>query len=282
MTGYKIAGFSRLEDVLQEITHSSARTVFISGGTDFINNGIGNNAELVIDLSQVADLKYIKDLGSEIRIGGGTTFASIAASPIIKARVSALAQAASRVGSVQIRNRATIGGNIASASPAGDSLPVLAAFTANIHTAGSKGTRSLTLAEVLNGLQTKEIITEIVIPTPVKSCSGFVKIGSRSQVTIAKVSLAANIIYDSSKKMIIAGKAAMGALGKAPVCPPTVQQFFSQRVVDEHFAADLSHLLAETVDEMIAGRASHPYKRAAVKGLAYDLTGLLFDACENN
>lgn len=282
MTGYRIAGFLRLEDVLRAITQTSVRTVFISGGTDFINNGIGDKAELVIDLAQVADLKYIKDLGSEIRIGGGTTFAAIAASPIIKARASALAQAASRVGSVQIRNRATIGGNIASASPAGDSLPVLAAFTADIHTAGSKGPRILTLTEALNGLQAKEIITEIVIPTPGESSSGFVKIGSRSQVTIAKVSLAANIIYDRSKKMIIVGKAAMGALGKVPVCPLTVQQFFSQRVVDEHFAADLSQLLVETVDEMIAGRASHPYKRAAVKGLAYDLTGLLFDACENN
>ena len=282
MTGYRIAGFLRLEDVLRAITQTSVRTVFISGGTDFINNGIGDKAELVIDLSQVADLKYIKDLGSEIRIGGGTTFAAIAASPIIKARASALAQAASRVGSVQIRNRATIGGNIASASPAGDSLPVLAAFTADIHTAGSKGPRILTLTEALNGLQAKEIITEIVIPTPGESRSGFVKIGSRSQVTIAKVSLAANIIYDRSKKMIIVGKAAMGALGKVPVCPLTVQQFFSQRVVDEHFAADLSQLLVETVDEMITGRVSHPYKRAAVKGLAYDLTGLLFDACENN
>jgi len=282
MTGYRIAGFLRLEDVLREITQTSVRTVFISGGTDFINNGIGDKAELVIDLAQVADLKYIKDLGSEIRIGGGTTFAAIAASPIIKARASALAQAASRVGSVQIRNRATIGGNIASASPAGDSLPVLAAFTAGVHTAGSQGTRSLTLTEALNGLQAKEIITEVVIPTPGESRSGFVKIGSRSQVTIAKVSLAANIMYDRSKKMIIVGKAAMGALGKVPVCPLTVQQFFSQRVVDEHFADDLSQLLVETVDEMIAGRASRPYKRAAVKGLAYDLAGLLFDACENN
>lgn len=282
MTGYRIAGFLRLEDVLRAITQTSVRTVFISGGTDFINNGIGDKAELVIDLSQVADLKYIKDFGSEIRIGGGTTFAAIAASPIIKARTSALAQAASRVGSVQIRNRATIGGNIASASPAGDSLPVLAAFTAGIHTAGSKGPRILTLTEALNGLQAKEIITEIVIPTPGESRSGFVKIGSRSQVTIAKVSLAANIMYDRSKKMIIVGKAAMGALGKVPVCPLKVQQFFSQRVVDEHFADDLSQLLVETVDEMITGRVSHPYKRAAVKGLAYDLTGLLFDACENN
>ncbi|MBP2662222.1 MAG: aerobic-type carbon monoxide dehydrogenase, middle subunit CoxM/CutM-like protein [Firmicutes bacterium] len=282
MTGYRIAGFLRLEDVLREITQTSVRTVFISGGTDFINNGIGDKAELVIDLAQVADLKYIKDLGSEIRIGGGTTFAAIAASPIIKARASALAQAASRVGSVQIRNRATIGGNIASASPAGDSLPVLAAFTAGVHTAGSQGTRSLTLTEALNGLQAKEIITEVVIPTPGESRSGFVKIGSRSQVTIAKVSLAANIMYDRSKKMIIVGKAAMGALGKVPVCPLTVQQFFSQRVVDEHFADDLSQLLVETVDEMIAGRASRPYKRAAVKGLVYDLAGLLFDACENN
>ncbi|SMC79463.1 FAD binding domain-containing protein [Sporomusa malonica] len=282
MTGNKIAGFSRLEDVLQALAHTSAQTVFISGGTDFINNGTGRNAGLVIDLSQVADLKYIKDLGTEIRIGSGTTFASIAASPVIKTKVCALAQAASRVGSVQIRNRATIGGNIASASPAGDSLPVLAAFNALIYTAGPNGARVLTLEEALNRLQDKELITEIVIPTPDLTSSGFVKIGSRSQVTIAKISLAAIVSYDRKKRLIIAGKAALGALGKVPVCPAKVQDFFSQRVVDECFASDLAQLLAETVDEAIMGRASHPYKKAAVRGLADDLTGLLFDACENH
>lgn len=282
MTGFKIAGFLKLDDVLQALTHTSAKTAFVSGGTDFINSGEGENAELVIDLSQVADLKYIRDSGDEVRIGSGTTFAALAASPIIVSKVQALAQAAGQIGSVQIRNRATLGGNIASASPAGDSLPVLAAFNASIHTAGPQGSRVLTVAEALTGLQDKELITEIVIPAPDGNRSAFVKIGSRSQVTIAKISLAAMVEYDNSKRKIIAGKAAMGALGKTPVCPLTVQQFFSQRMVDEPFAADLSQLLAETVDEMITGRASHPYKRAAVKGLAYDLAGLLFNACENN
>lgn len=130
MGGYKIAGFQRVDDLLRELARTSARTVFVSGGTDFINNSLGENAELVIDLSQVGDLKFITDYGPEIRIGAGTTFATIAASPVIQAKACALAQAARQVGSVQIRNRATIGGNIASASPAGDSLPVLAAFNA--------------------------------------------------------------------------------------------------------------------------------------------------------
>ncbi|SDD87632.1 FAD binding domain-containing protein [Sporomusa acidovorans] len=282
MAGYKIAGFLELKDVLQEVRHTCAKIAFISGGTDFINNNEGKNAELVIDLSQVADLKYIKDLGTEIRIGGGTTFACLAASPVIKAKVSALAQAAGRVGSVQIRNRATIGGNIASGSPAGDSLPVLAALDASIQVDGINGPRKLSLAETLLGLQEKEIITEIVIPTSPERRSAFVKIGSRSQVTIAKLSLAASITYNSSKRLIVAGKAAMGAIGKIPVCPLALQQFFSQRVVDESFADDLAQLLIQTVDEMIAGRASHPYKRSAVKGLAYDLTAVLFDVCKQN
>ncbi|WP_371371695.1 xanthine dehydrogenase family protein subunit M [Sporomusa aerivorans] len=282
MGGYKIAGFQRVDDLLRELARTSARTVFVSGGTDFINNSLGENAELVIDLSQVGDLKFITDYGPEIRIGAGTTFATIAASPVIQAKACALAQAARQVGSVQIRNRATIGGNIASASPAGDSLPVLAAFNAAIHTAGPGGGRVLTLAEALCGLNANEVITEIVIPTPGESQSAFVKIGSRSQVTIARVSLAANLYLATDKKKIIDGKAALGAIGKMPVCPLKLEQFFYRRAVDADFAADLALLLGEIVDEMIAGRASHPYKKSAVKGLAYDLTGLLFDACNQN
>ncbi|HWR09918.1 FAD binding domain-containing protein [Sporomusa sp.] len=280
MTGYEIIGFSGLDEVVRQLTNTSAKTVFINGGTDFINNNVGKAAGLVIDLSQVAELKYIRDSGSEVRIGAGTTFSAIAASPVIRTKVIALAQAAGRVGSVQIRNRATIGGNIASASPAGDSLPVLAAFNAGICTTGAQGSRILTVEEALTGLQDKELITEIIIPTPVLGRSGFVKIGSRSQVTIARISLAAIINYDCKSRMIINGKAALGALGKVPVCPVNVQGFFCQRFVDERFAADLALLLADTVDEAITGRASHPYKKAAVRGLAYDLAGILFDACE--
>ncbi len=277
MTSYQIVGFTRLEDVLRQLRHTGAKTAFINGGTDFINNCGGREAELVIDLSQVADLNYITDYGCEIRIGAGTTFRTIAASPVIQAKVTALAQAAGQVGSVQIRNRATIGGNIASASPAGDSLPVLAACNARVSTAGITGSRLLTLAEALHGLQAKELITEIIIPTPGSSRSGFVKIGSRSQVTIARISLAAMIHYDCENRFIIAGKAALGAVGKVPVCPASIQEFLTHRPVNQDFAAELAVLLAAAVDEAITGRASHPYKKAIVKGLAYDVSGLLFD-----
>ncbi len=277
MTSYQIVGFTRLDDVLRQLRHTCAKTAFINGGTDFINNRGGREAELVIDLSQVADLNYITDHGCEIRIGAGTTFRTIAASPVIQAKVTALAQAAGQVGSVQIRNRATIGGNIASASPAGDSLPVLAACNASVSTAGITGSRLLTLAEALGGLQDKELITEIIIPTPGSSRSGFVKIGSRSQVTIARISLAAMLRYDCENKFIIAGKAALGAVGKVPVCPASIEEFLTDRPVNQDFAAELAVLLAAAVDEAITGRASHPYKKAIVKGLAYDVSGLLFD-----
>lgn len=278
MTGYEIVGFTRLDDVLQQLRNTGARTAFLSGGTDFINNRGGEAAELVIDLSQVADLNYIADHGAAVRIGAGTTFSTIAASPVIKAKVPALAQAARQVGSVQIRNRATIGGNIASASPAGDSLPVLAAYGAGVSTAGSAGPRLLTLAEALQGLRAKELITEVVVPTPGASRSGFVKIGSRSQVTIARLSLAVMIRYNRERRLIINGKAALGALGKMPVCPASVQKFFTQRPVNRDFADTLGRLLAATVDEAIPGRASQPYKREIVRGLAHDLSGQLFGA----
>jgi ABC-type branched-subunit amino acid transport system substrate-binding protein len=75
---------------------------------------------MLVDLSQVKDMKYIIEVGDRIKIGAGTTFAQIASSPLLHAKATCLAEAASQIGSVQIRNRATIGGNIASASPAAD------------------------------------------------------------------------------------------------------------------------------------------------------------------
>jgi xanthine dehydrogenase FAD-binding subunit len=146
---------------------------------------------------------------------------------------------------------------------------------AAIITQGPGGGRTLNLSELLCGLgqtslQEKELIREIVLPVG-GQLSAFRKIGSRTSVTIARVSLAVAVDYDRDANAIISGKAALGALGPAMICPPAVEKFMSGRKVDDEFAGTLARLLSEAIDQAIADRESRPYKAMAVKGLTFDV-----------
>ena len=281
MNKVRIIGFDSLAETLDALARTTERISFINGGTDFINWHRRGRAESIVDLSRVQELKYIKEESGLVRIGAGTTFAEIAANKIIRTKVAALAHAAAQLGSVQIRNRATIGGNIATASPAGDSLPALAVFDACIVTQGPGGERKLNLRELICGigktsLQEKELIKEIILPADGSKLSAFRKVGNRSSVTIARVSLAVLVGYNPSDNTISSGKAAMGALGADMVCPPTVEKFMAGRKVDNEFVETLARLLSEAVDQAIPDRESRPYKAQAVKGLAFDIMNDLF------
>lgn len=280
MKNVRCVGFDNLADTLDELKRTQDTVAFINGGTDFLSWKKPPALECIVDLSKVTDLQYISEEDGILRIGAGTTFAAIAASGLVRAKATALAQAAGQVGSVQIRNRATLGGNIASASPANDSLPVLAAFGAAVVTVGPRGSRTMTVAQALAGpgrpsLQDKELIKEIVLPLS-GNRSAFGKLGGRTTVTIARLNLAILVDYREEDNTIVAGKVALGAVGPAPVCPAGVERFLTNRRVDSGFAGSLAELLSEAVNAAIPARESRPYKAAAIKGLAFDLADDLF------
>jgi xanthine dehydrogenase FAD-binding subunit len=281
---FRITGFDHLSDVMTELRQNPGTNTFINGGTDFIIQIAKKRHNCVIDLSRVKDLKYIKKEDGLLKIGAGTTFAEIAASQVVRETAEALAQAAGQVGSVQIRNRATIGGNVASASPAGDSLPVLAAFDACIVVRGPAETRTIPVMEAIAGvgkssLKEKELITEILLPLTSNRQSSFKKIGSRSAVTIARISMAMVVDWDVYTNTILTGKIALGSLGAGPICPAKAQNFMAGRKVDREMAAGLAGILSETVNEAIPDRESRPYKAEAVKGLTFDMVNSLFGTC---
>lgn len=130
-----------------------------------------------------------------------------------------------------------------------------------------------------SSLKEKELITAVLLPLAGNCRSGFKKIGSRSAVTIARISMAMVAEYDKQTNTIVTGKIALGALGCRPVCPAKAREFMTGRKLDRELAAGLADILSETVNEAIPGRESRPYKAAAVKGLAFDMINSLFGCC---
>ena len=155
----------------------------------------------VIDIGRVPELRGIAVVGNAIRIGALTTHAEIAGSADVKRSATALADAAAIVGDPAVRNRGTIGGNVAHADPASDLPTVLVALGASIEVAGPKGKRAIAAADFFTGIMTTaigddEILTDVVVPVAARGqasayakfshpASRYAVVGAAAFVTIA-------------------------------------------------------------------------------------------------
>lgn len=174
--------------------------VLVAGGTDIYPSLVDRPPpERLIDLSRCSDLRGIATTPSHVRIGGATTWTDILRADLPRS-FAGLAAAAREVGSIQIQNRATLGGNLCNASPAADGVPALLALDASVELTGPEGRRTLPLdAFVLGNRRTArrpdEILTAILVPRSLNAAgSAFVKLGARRYLVISIVMVAATIL----------------------------------------------------------------------------------------
>ncbi|MBZ9798683.1 FAD binding domain-containing protein [Mesorhizobium sp. ES1-4] len=242
---------------------------FLAGGTDMLIAGRAlPEAGLLIDITRVADMAFISTDGSDICIGAATTVATVASHPGLRARLPALCNAAAQCGSVQIRNRATIGGNIANAAPAADLMPVLTVAGALLRLIGRDGMQS----EILLGDYTPAhgLITDVILPgAGLLRRSAFVKLGPREDLAISRLNLA--LLADFQNGCFGAVRIAAGALSHAPLILSFAEAALSGRKLEAAVLRDFLSTLAAEVDAAIPGRNSQLYKRRAIAGLGLDL-----------
>jgi CO/xanthine dehydrogenase FAD-binding subunit len=174
-------------------SHPDARP--LAGGTDLMtafNAGVLNGIK-VLDLSRMEAWRGVEVQGGVARIGSLATHAMIESHPVLLRRLPLLCRACASVGSVQIRNRGTLGGNVANASPAADTLPALAVYEAFVNASSKAGRRSLPLPEMIRGVKKTrlapgELIESLCVPFPKRPPTRqmFRKVGSRRAQTISK------------------------------------------------------------------------------------------------
>ncbi len=243
---------------------------FIAGGTDMLVRPLPESGVLV-DVSAVDGMAFIEARGEDVRIGAATTVASICGHQALAARLAALGQAAGQFGSAQIRNRATIGGNIANGAPAADLVPVLLAADARLVLLKPGGLRrEVPLAA--DACMPGDLITEIILPSAGNSStSAFVKLGPRSDLAISRICLALVAGFENGRFGAV--RLAAGALGPFARRLPTAEAALSGRSLDASTLRDFIAALAAEVDMAIPGRLSQPYKRRAIAGIGLDLIG---------
>jgi CO/xanthine dehydrogenase FAD-binding subunit len=188
----------------------------LQGGTDLLVELNFDRArpETILNLEEVAELRGWSRENGSLRLGAGLTYTEAMAQPLAEL-LPALAEASRTVGSPQIRNRGTIGGNLGTASPAGDALPPLLVEAAEVELGSARGIRRLALGEFLlgpkkNALADDELILAVCV-RPSGDRQTFMKVGPRNAMVIAVCSLA--LAVDRERGAV---RAAYGSAGPVP------------------------------------------------------------------
>ncbi len=255
----------------------------IAGGTDVMVdlNFDRSRPEAIIDLTRVRELREWGEEDGVVRIGAGVTYARVIAE--LGDRLPGLAMASRTIGSPQIRNRGTVGGNLGAASPAGDSHPPLVAAHAELELASEGGVRRVPAREFYVGpkrsvLADDELIAAILV-APARGPEQFSKIGTRNAMVIAACSFA--LAIDPVLRRVGTG---IGSAGPTPLAAAEAESFL-EGVLSEHEAWDSSAPLADTAlerfGELVAAaarpiddvRSTAAYRREALRVLAQRTLG---------
>ncbi|MDL2217822.1 FAD binding domain-containing protein [Christensenellaceae bacterium OttesenSCG-928-M15] len=264
------------EELLDALLWMDEDSHIVAGCTDFLaeRNGKSYQANTLVSLARMEELRHIEKKGNALVIGAMCTHAQIAKHPLVQGYFPALSKACASVGSMQIRNRATIGGNIVNASPAGDTIICAMLYGAQAVLLNARGEeRALPVEEFITGigktaLLRDEMLSRLVFPIsspPKNSC--FFKLGSRQQVTISRLTLASSFekYADGSLANV---RLLLGSIAAKPVLFERVGEYL-QDPATRSFEA-FSDAVSQKVGETMGTRRTRPYKEEAVRGLAYD------------
>jgi CO/xanthine dehydrogenase FAD-binding subunit len=246
-----------LEEALQ-IKAERPDTVPIAGGTDLMVelNFDRRRPDAILNLGEVEELRGWSRENETLRLGAALTYTEAMEEPL-RSLLPALAEASRTVGSPQIRNRGTLGGNLGTASPAGDALPPLLVEDAEVEVASTSGTRRLALDRFLvgpkrNALEPGELIAAVHV-RPSGAAQTFMKVGPRNAMVIAVCSLAVSVDRERGEL-----RAAFGSAGPVPAL---VRAPLAER---EGFPA-LVASAASPIDDL---RGTAAYRRHALRILA--------------
>ncbi|MGI6226836.1 MAG: FAD binding domain-containing protein [Peptococcales bacterium] len=266
-----------LEKAAKYISEGPTETKIIAGGTDLLIALREKRVQpsCILDITKIPEMKLIKVEGEEVHLGAAVTCSQIIEHEMLSERVQVLTQAAKSVGSPQIRNRATLGGNIANASPAADLVPALLALETLVTTYSIRGKRTFKLEEILDRPgRTKLLPDEIIIRLSFKlpstnSRTSFVKLGRRNALAIARMNVALVVEFESatSARIIKDIVMALGAVGPCAYIYHGINEFLQKKELNESTIETACLMVSDEVAFRLGDRSTAPYKKEAVKGI---------------
>ena len=256
-----------LEEVYELLAERGPRAKIIAGGTDLMValNAKSLAAEEFIDIWRLNELRGIDDEGETIRIGALTTYTQLIRSPLIQLTVPALVEASRTIGAIQIQNRGTIGGNIVNASPAGDSLPVLLAFDAEVEIGSIRGVRRVSFNNFYTGYrQTLMEPDEILLTVRLrklkpKERSFFFKVGTRRAQAISKIVMAVKV--GTAGAEINSISIALGSVAPVVIRAFQTESLLTNAILDATIIEQARKTVSQEIAPITDVRSTEQYRR---------------------
>ena len=263
----------KIKEALEILSRYGKEIKVIAGGTDLLVQYYDRLYEVNgwLDLRYIKELKEVKIYEDKMAIGAMVTHTQLEKSEDIKKYFPVLSLAAADIGSPQIKNRGTIGGNIVNASPAGDLLPPLMAYEAQFRLLSNRGEVVVPAEEFFIGpketiLKPDQLLTQIILPLPHERTYGsWIKIGKRKAVVIATITLALVVKMAEDNKTIKEVRTCLGSVAPTPIEIKEIRK----KMVGKKFNQLDFNQLGQIVEDMIAPiddiRGTREYRRDVAK-----------------
>jgi CO/xanthine dehydrogenase FAD-binding subunit len=268
-----VTGYLRPRDLDEALEARAAHPdwTVLAGGTDLLVNANHRAAPPgILDLWRLAPVCFVRVADGVIAIGAGTTWLEVERHAEIRAHAAPLAAAAREIGALQIQARATLGGNVGTSSPVGDSLPVLLALDAELELASVRGRRRVPYHAFCTGYRTTalaadELIVAAHLPVPGPATrTTWRKVGTRRAQSISKVMGAAAITLDGD--VVVDARIALGAVADRPIRIAAAEAAVrGRRLADAAAAArDAVRSAIHPIDDV---RSTASYRREVAENL---------------
>lgn len=263
-----------IDDTIALLARSGGNARIVAGGSDLLvelDRGAHPGTETLVDISRIAGLDRIEETNDGgLRLGAAVTHNQVVGDLRCVERALPLAQACIEVGSPQLRNRATIVGNIVTASPANDTIGPLMVLRAVVDIAGPRGERTEPIDSFITGFRTTtlapdEMVTGLTIPAPApRSRSVFVKAGLRRAQAISVANLAACITFEEDDKTVASALLALGSVAPKVVWAP-IDELLRGRYLDAASVSDAAAAAVATAKPIDDLRSTADYRNRAIE-----------------
>jgi aerobic carbon-monoxide dehydrogenase medium subunit len=265
---------SSVDECLRALGERGGEAKLVAGGTDLLpqlKNGLLKPA-CVIDLSGVAVLRRLeRGDGGSLRIGPSVTARTLERDPGVRSAYPALAESAALIGSIQVRNLATVGGNVCNAAPSADMAPPLLALDAEAVIAGPKGQRRVPLGAFFTGVRRTvlgpdELLLEIVVPaTGPRSGGHYLRHTPRRELDIAVVGVASQVTL--SDGVCARARIALAAVAPTPLRATAAEQALEGQPLTASLIERAAALAVDATRPISDQRGSADYRRHLVRVL---------------
>ncbi len=258
---------SSLDEAYKLLAERGPGAKIIAGGTDMmvLMNGGALDVKEFIDIWRLDELRGISDEGETIRIGALTTYTQLIKSPLIQLHAPALVEASRTIGAIQIQNRGTLGGNVVNASPAGDSLPVLSAFDAEVEVGSVRGVRKISFDHFYTGyrktvMESDEIALALRLPKLKQNeRSFFIKVGTRRAQAISKIVMAVKV--KKNGELIDSINIAIGSVAPTVIRALQTESSLTNETIDTTTIERARSLVSQEVAPITDVRSTEHYRR---------------------